>query len=116
MSFEKKSTPDQIINFAARGKSHVYELPNGNNVTVITVEPGWKWSIDVKPLLNQSKVLCDMEHNIYCIDGEMTVVMQDGSSFSYSAGDFVHIVGEHDAFSENGALIIDIGGTWNQQM
>lgn len=69
------STPDQVRTFG-HGHMDVIALDE-TMVARAHFEPGWRWSIDVKPLVRTSA--CQVRHLGVCLTGRMHVVGDDGS-------------------------------------
>jgi hypothetical protein len=61
-----------------------------------TLQPGWKWSKDVKPVAKTDS--CQAPHVGYVISGRLQGVMDDGTELDYGAGDFYSIPPGHDAW------------------
>ena len=61
----------------------------------ITLQPGWTWSKDVRPLANTES--CQCTHVQYVISGRLRIVMDDGDTLDVGPGDFVTIPAGHDA-------------------
>jgi hypothetical protein len=61
-----------------------------------TLQPGWKWSKDVKPIAKTDS--CQAPHVGYVISGRLRGVMDDGTELDYKAGDFYSIPPGHDAW------------------
>lgn len=61
-----------------------------------TYRPGWKWSESVKPIVKTDS--CRGHHTGYVISGRMAGVMDDGTKWVLSAGDFVDLPPGHDAW------------------
>ena len=107
---EKKSLarPDETRTFN-KGK---VELVTVNDVTFgrATLQPGWRWSTCVKPLVNTES--CQAAHLQYQISGRLPVVMDDGSEQEFGPGDVAHIPPGHDAWvvGNDPVLILDISG------
>jgi len=107
---EKKSLarPDETRTFN-KGK---VELVTVNDVTFgrATLQPGWRWSTCVKPLVNTES--CQAAHLQYQISGRLYVVMDDGSEQEFGPGDVAHIPPGHDAWvvGNDPVLILDISG------
>ena len=73
VSFDR---PDEV----REGENWRLELVNlagGAQVGRVTVQPGWKWSQDVKPVAGTD--LCMAPHQQYQISGRIHVVMADGT-------------------------------------
>ena len=88
------------------------ELVTVNDVTFgrATLQPGWKWSTCVKPLVNTQS--CEASHLQYHVSGRLHVVMDDGSELEFGPGDVSHLPPGHDAWvvGNEPVLIVDISG------
>jgi mannose-6-phosphate isomerase-like protein (cupin superfamily) len=60
------------------------------------LEPGWKWSEDIKPLAGTDS--CKVEHNGLLLTGRLKVVADDGSEMEIGPGDAYIIPPGHDAW------------------
>ncbi|MGE3797685.1 MAG: cupin domain-containing protein [Thermomicrobiales bacterium] len=60
-----------------------------------TMEPGWKWSNDVQPLVGSES--CQHRHVGYGVSGRLKLIMDDGSAFTVDAGQTYIIEPGHDA-------------------
>jgi mannose-6-phosphate isomerase-like protein (cupin superfamily) len=60
------------------------------------LEPGWKWSEDIKPLVGTES--CQFQHYGVLISGRMKVVADDGSEMEIGPGDAYSIPPGHDAW------------------
>lgn len=70
----------------------------GNKVGRATLEPGWRWSEAVKPIVDTDT--CQVAHVGYAISGRLHVVMDDGTELDIKAGDAYEIAPGHDAWVE----------------
>jgi hypothetical protein len=79
----------------------------GGEIGLLTLEPGWRWSHDVKPLANTE--LCEAPHFQYHIAGTLHVVMGDGSEFDAVPGDVTRLPSGHDAWvvGDEPVVIVD---------
>lgn len=68
----------------------------GGTVGRAVLQPGWKWSNDVKPIAKTD--LCQAPHSQYMVSGRMHVVMADGTEFEVGPGEVVVIPPGHDAW------------------
>ena len=68
----------------------------GQRVMRLTVQPGWQWSKDIKPLVGTDS--CQAKHVGVIIEGTIKCVHDDGSEITYSAGDAYAIAPGHDAW------------------
>jgi hypothetical protein len=88
------NTPDETRTFE-KGKVEVSTL---GEVTIgrVTLEPGWRWSTCVKPLVKTQS--CQAGHTGYVVAGHVHVVMDDGTEFDLRPGDAFAIPPGHDAW------------------
>jgi hypothetical protein len=95
-SVEKKTftAPDETRPFD-KGKMDVLNIGN-TQVGLGTFEPGWKWSLCVKPIAQTET--CQAEHLGYVISGRMHVVADDGAEAEYGPGDVMYLAPGHDAW------------------
>lgn len=107
---EKKnlSKPDERRVFA----QGVLELVTLGGFTFgrATLQPGWKWSTSVKPIVQTSS--CQAPHLQYHVSGRLHVVMDDGTHMEFGPGDVSHIPPGHDAWvvGNEPVVVIDISG------
>jgi len=96
-SLAKKNfgSPDESSLPAEKIKSEMVEF-NGLKLYRVTAQPGWKWSVDLKPVFNTPS--CPMDHLLYMISGQMLVHMDDGQELKYQAGDIAAIPPGHDGW------------------
>ncbi|MER6095826.1 cupin domain-containing protein [Streptomyces sp. NPDC001728] len=79
------------------GKGRVDLLTSGRGpVGRAVFEPGWKWSQHVKPIAGTGS--CQASHVGYVVSGRMKVVMDDGESAEFGAGDYMEVTPGHDAW------------------
>jgi mannose-6-phosphate isomerase-like protein (cupin superfamily) len=74
------------------------ELANLGDTTIgrITLEPGWKWSNDVKHIVNTDS--CQLPHTQYVISGTLRVRMDDGTEEECGPGEALYVPAGHDAW------------------
>lgn len=74
------------------------------------LEPGWRWSTSVKPLVNTKS--CEASHLQYHVSGRLHVVMDDGSEDEFGPGDVSLLPPGHDAWvvGDDPVIVIDISG------
>ena len=68
----------------------------GNKVGRTHLEPGWRWSTSVKPIVGTD--CCQVAHVGYAISGRLHVVMDDGTELDISAGDVYELAPGYDAW------------------
>jgi mannose-6-phosphate isomerase-like protein (cupin superfamily) len=86
--------PDEVRKFS-KSKMEIANI--GDTVIArLTGEPGWKWSKDVKPIVNTNS--CQMTHTQYVISGRIRVRMDDGTEQEFGPGEAVYVPPGHDAW------------------
>jgi DNA-binding CsgD family transcriptional regulator len=85
--------------------------------TTITREvmaPGWKWSVDVKPVVGTD--FCRALHQLFIVSGRLHVVMEDGAEIDFGTGDAGVIPPGHDAWvvGVEPCEMIDFSPTYSQ--
>jgi len=62
-----------------------------------TVEPGWRWSKDVKPAVGGD--WCEAHHVGLTVSGRWGVVLKDGKALEFRPGDVFDIAAGHDSWT-----------------
>jgi mannose-6-phosphate isomerase-like protein (cupin superfamily) len=88
--------PEETRSFE-NGRLELVEIA-GNKVGRTTLEPGWRWSDAVKPIVHTDS--CQVAHVGYAISGRLHVVMDDGTELEIKAGDAYEVGPGHDAWVE----------------
>jgi hypothetical protein len=104
--------PDERRKFADHGEADILKF--GESAVGLGVyEPGWKWSQDVKPIVNTGS--CEVEHGLYVLSGRIHVRMDDGSEEILGPGDCAWVSPGHDAWVEGDTTcrVIDFAGAKN---
>jgi len=86
--------PDDTRRFD-RGRADVLTV-GGHTLTRYTLEPGWRWSQSVKPMVGTES--CRVAHLQYCLSGRLHVMMDDGQECELGPGDVMAIQPGHDAW------------------
>jgi len=75
-----------------------------------TVQPGWKWSTSVKPIVKTDS--CESLHTQYIISGRLMVKMDDGEEVELGPGDAAIVPPGHDAWviGSEPVVMIDVTG------
>ncbi len=92
--FKSLNTPDETRPFP-HGKAELVNIA-GAAIGRLTLEPGWRWSADVKPIAGTE--WCEAPHFQYQVSGRLRVKMQDGTEFETGPGDVSHLPSGHDAW------------------
>jgi hypothetical protein len=105
------STPDETRTFG-HGKAEIIQI-GGGTVGRLTLEPGWRWSQDVKPLAGTA--WCEAPHFQYQVSGWIHVVMEDGTEFDLGPGDVSVLPAGHDAWvvGDEPVVLVDWFGASN---
>jgi mannose-6-phosphate isomerase-like protein (cupin superfamily) len=95
---------------AGAGEGKVINL-SGLTFLHLTLQPGWKWSKDVKPIAKTES--CQAMHVGYVISGHMHGVMDDGTEMELGPGDFYSIPPGHDAWvvGDEPYVGVDVNGS-----
>ena len=70
---------------------------SGTTVSRLSMEPGWRWSECVKPVVKTES--CQVSHVGYCLSGALVVKLKDGTEKTISAGQSYTIPPGHDAWN-----------------
>jgi hypothetical protein len=108
--FEAKSlnAPEEVRKFE-KGKVELVKV-GGATIGRATFEPGWKWSVCVKPSANTNS--CQAAHFGYQVSGTMTTRMDDGTETTSRGGDVLNIPPGHDAWvvGNDPVVVLDFQG------
>ncbi len=105
------NSPDETRTFS-KGKIELVKI-GGGVVGRLTLEPGWRWSHDVKPIAKTE--WCEAPHFQYHVSGRMHVLMADGSEFEAGPGEITALPSGHDAWvvGDEPVVSIDWSGASN---
>jgi hypothetical protein len=105
------SDPDEVREFP-HGKAEILEV-GGAEIGRLTLQPGWRWSNDVKPIAGTD--LCEAPHMQYQVSGRMHVLMGDGTEFESGPGDVTSLPQGHDAWvvGNEPVVVVDWYGASN---
>jgi hypothetical protein len=102
--------------------SETREFPNGRADLVriggteigrLTLQPGWRWSTDVKPLAGTD--WCEAPHFQYHVSGVLRVRTSDGEEFDATPGQVTALPSGHDAWvvGDDEVVVVDWWGASN---
>jgi len=96
-TIEKKSLnqPEQTKNIG-RVKVEVIAI-GGLSFQRDTAQPGWRWSVDVKPVAKTES--CQVNHLLYVVSGRLRVRTDDGKEVEFNPGDMGLIPAGHDGWT-----------------
>ena len=108
ISKKSMSQPDENRTFD-KGKLDLVTL-GGVMFGRAVLEPGWRWSTSVKPLVNTPS--CEASHLQYQVSGRLRVAMDDGTEEEFGPGDVALLPSGHDAWvvGDEPVVVIDISG------
>ncbi len=100
--------PDEVREFS-NGRMEILNI-GGGEVGRLVLEPGWRWSNDVKPLAGTDS--CEAPHFSYQLSGRVGWRMDDGTEFETTAGEVHYVTSGHDAWvvGEETVEVIDWNG------
>ena len=103
--------PDEVRQFP-HGRAEIVKL-GGAEIGRLILEPGWRWSNDVKPIAGTE--LCEAPHMQYQVSGRIHVLMGDGTEFEAGPGDVVSLPQGHDAWvvGDEPVVVVDWYGASN---
>ena len=101
--------PDEVRE-GDKWRLELVNLAGGAQVGRLTLQPGWRWSQDVKPVAGTD--LCMAPHQQYHLAGRVHVVMEDGSEFEAGPGEVTSLPPGHDAWvvGDETAVAVDWQG------
>lgn len=86
--------PDEIREFP-NGRAEIVSV-QGAEIGRLVLEPGWRWSNDVKPIAGTES--CEAPHFQYHVSGELAIQMDDGTEIVARPGDVTSLPSGHDAW------------------
>ena len=99
------ATPDETRDFP-HGHVDLVRI-GGAEIGRLTLEPGWRWSTDVKPIAGTDS--CQVPHFQYHVSGRLGVRMDDGTEFIAEPGDITSLPPGHDGWvvGDEPVVVID---------
>jgi hypothetical protein len=87
------------------GKAEILNMGNGT-IGRLTLEPGWRWSNDVKPIAGTES--CEAPHFQYHVSGRLAIRMDDGTEFVAAPGDVTSLPQGHDAWVVGDETVVTV--------
>ncbi len=105
------AAPDETRPFP-NGRAEIVVV-GGTEIGRLVLEPGWRWSNDVKPLAGTDS--CEAPHFQYHVAGRLAIRMDDGSEFIAGPGDITSLPSGHDAWvvGDEAVVVVDWYGASN---
>lgn len=91
----RRFTEPSDVRTLPRGRIDVVELDD-TVVGRMTYEPGWRWSVDVRPIAGTET--CQYHHLGVTLSGRVRAQMPDGTELEIGPGDVFEIPPGHDAW------------------
>ncbi len=91
---EHFGSPSEVRTFP-HGKAEILQMGDGT-IGRLTLEPGWRWSNDVKPIAGTQS--CEAPHFQYHVSGQLAIRMDDGRELLAGPGDVTSLPEGHDAW------------------
>jgi hypothetical protein len=103
--------PAEVRHFP-NGRAEVVSI-GGGEVGRLVLEPGWRWSNDVKPIAGTDS--CEAPHFQYHVSGRLAIRMDDGTEIVAGPGDVTSLPSGHDAWvvGDEPAVVVDWYGASN---
>jgi class 3 adenylate cyclase len=95
LSAKNFDQPDEVVQFPGL-LEEVVEV-GGFVVGRETVEPGWRWSRDVKPVVGGD--WCEAHHVGLTVSGRWGAVLKDGRTLEFRPGDVFDVPAGHDSWT-----------------
>jgi hypothetical protein len=87
-------SPEETREFP-RGRVELVRI-GGTEIGRLVLEPGWRWSNDVKPIAGTDS--CEAPHFQYHVSGQLAIRMNDGTELVAGPGDITSLPSGHDAW------------------
>lgn len=100
--------PDEVREFP-KGRLELIKI-GGATIGRATLQPGWKWSTSVQPLVKTKS--CEAPHFQYHLSGKLMVKMDDGTVLECNPGDVSLLPLGHDAWvaGDEPVVLVDFQG------
>jgi class 3 adenylate cyclase len=102
------NAPDATRNLG-RGEGGYVEVA-GLAVGRARLEPGWRWSADIRPLVGTAS--CEIHHFQMILEGRMGVRMDEGGDYEFGPGDVIDLPPGHDVWvvGDQPLVLVDMSG------
>ena len=102
-------TPDEAKSPFTRTAFQIVNL-GGLSFNRETLQPGWRWSQDVKPIAKTPS--CQKFHVKIFLSGRQGIRLEDGTEMEFGAGDVAIIPAGHDAWvvGDEPNVLIELSG------
>lgn len=95
-----------------KGRAEIVKV-GGAEIGRLVLEPGWRWSNDVKPIAQTDS--CVAPHFQYHVSGQLAILMDDGTEFVAGPGAVTSLPSGHDAWviGDEPVVVVDWYGASN---
>ncbi len=102
---------DEVREFP-NGRAEIVKI-GGAEIGRLVLQPGWRWSDDVKPIAGTDS--CLAPHFQYHVSGRLNIRMDDGTEFVAGPGDVTSLPSGHDAWvvGDEPVVVVDWFGASN---
>ena len=102
------SSPDQTRHLGQGSGSYV--VVAGLAIGRATLEPGWRWSVDVKPMVRTPS--CEIHHFQMILEGRLGIRMDEGDEYEFGPGEVIDLPPGHDVWvvGDRPVVIVDMSG------
>jgi hypothetical protein len=87
------------------GKAEILNMGDGT-AGRLTLEPGWRWSNDVKPIAGTEG--CEAPHVQYHVSGRLAIRVDDGTEFVAGPGNVTSLPQGHDAWVVGDETVVTV--------
>jgi quercetin dioxygenase-like cupin family protein len=91
------------VRMTDKGRVELVRL-SGTTVGRVTLQPRWRWSEDVKPVVGTET--CEVKHLAYIVSGRLRVRMNDGEELLLEPGDLASVAPGHEAWVEGDEAVV----------
>jgi class 3 adenylate cyclase len=101
--------PDQVRPLG-RGSGSFVDLGRGHIIGRAVLEPGWRWSVDVRPVAGTAS--CQIHHLQLVLSGRLGVQMDNGEAHEFGPNTVLDLPPGHDAWAvgDEQVVIVDMSG------
>ena len=102
-------SPDEVRS-PDKTTMHVVRMGEGTTAARLTLQPGWRWSECIKPVVGTDS--CQVEHLGYVVAGRIVIRLPDGREEAIRAGESYTIPPGHDAWNAGSqpAVVVEFQG------
>jgi hypothetical protein len=102
---------DEVRKFP-HGRAEIIKVGD-SEIGRLVLEPGWRWSNDVKPIAGTDS--CLAPHFQYHVAGRLAIRMDDGTEFVAAPGEITSLPSGHDAWvvGDEPVVVVDWFGASN---